>query len=116
MEILYAAISDGNVQRVVSILNDPSTPKDGGFGAFPLHDAVRCNGQVDILELLIMRLLIMRGADIDLQNLAQHTALHLACLFGLAEHVRLLLQHKVKLYWFPPFSRPGQYHSNRSRW
>ncbi|XP_038069860.1 ankyrin repeat and SAM domain-containing protein 6-like [Patiria miniata] len=89
---LFAACEHGDLASVQALLDQDASgcvDADGGEGFTPLQMAAG-NGHEDIV-----RLLLMRGASLDRQNLYGWTALMQAASHGHASIVALLLQNKA---------------------
>ena len=92
---LFAACEHGDMSSVQAILDQDASgcvDADGGEGFTPLQIAAG-NGHEDIV-----RLLLMRGASLDRQNLYGWTALMQAASHGRTDIVALLLQNKADPY------------------
>jgi hypothetical protein len=89
---LHAAAFSGNLEVVrILIEYDPADINATDvYGSTPLHWAL---GGHDLKDGSVLRLMLERGAGINLQNQIGRTPLHYASVNGGLEFVRLLLEH-----------------------
>ncbi|XP_044746875.1 rabankyrin-5-like [Coccinella septempunctata] len=91
--LLYAV--EGRHLEIVDLLMQQDgieVNRSNIHGTTPLHGA-SMNGDVEIV-----RLLIMKGADLDCRNLEGMTPLHFACKHGHEAVVDLLIEHGVSIH------------------
>ena len=88
--VLHIAAENSSVEFVELVLatRPDINAKEKEASNTPLHSAASAGNAA------VCKLLLDRGASIDLPNVTNHTALHLAVLEGHLETAKLLLEHK----------------------
>lgn len=91
--VLHIAAENSSVEFVELVLaiRPDINAKEKEASNTPLHSAASAGNTT------VRKLLLDRGASIDLPNVTNHTALHLAVLEDHLETAKLLLDHKFKI-------------------
>lgn len=84
---LHDALSSGDQERVVALLNDGADIEEHNRHGWTPLMAASLHGQVDLA-----RILLEHGADLSATNAEHKSAIHYAAMRGGAEAVRLLVQ------------------------